>query len=119
MKKILVCDDDVIMLKVIDFLFKNDAIEVIPLTNGKNVVDIAKKHLPTIILLDLILPGKNGLTVLKELKGDNKVMEIPVIMMSAVEKKREIEHAFRMGIVDYIVKPFNSNELHEKVFKYL
>ena len=119
MKKILVCDDDNILIKVIKYLFKDDELEVVSVTNGAEVMDVAKNEDPSLILLDLMMPDKDGLTVLDELKADKSVAHIPVVVMSAIEKKNQMSIAFQKGGIDYIIKPFNSVTLHEKVLKYI
>lgn len=119
MKKILVCEDDETLIKVIKFLFKKDNVEVESVTNGNDAVPAAKKEAPSLILLDVMLPGKDGLTILKELKSDKTLSLIPVIMTSGVEKKNSIDKAFEFGIIDYIIKPFVPAELHKKLLSYL
>jgi CheY-like chemotaxis protein len=119
MKKILVCDDDIILLKVIQHLFKDDGLEVITVNNGGDVLSAAKKHEPSLILLDLMMPKKSGLDVLDELKSDKLLSNIPVVIMSAIENKERMSAAFKKGGIDYIIKPFNSIKMHEKVLKYL
>ncbi len=119
MKKILVCDDDTLLSRVIEHIFTKDGIEVSIIDKGTEVVSKAKEESPSIIILDLMMPDKDGLSVLEDLKADSMTSDIPVVVMSAIEKKEEIDRAFNKGSIDYIVKPFDSEEFHDKIIKYM
>jgi len=108
--KILIIEDDQFLR---EFLFKKlseENFEVLAAKEGKEGVELAKKEKPDLILLDLILPEKNGYEVLEDLKKNPLTSEIPVLVLSNLGQKEEIEEAFRKGAKDYLVKAYFSLE---------
>jgi len=108
--KILIIEDDQFLR---EFLFKKlneENFEVLAAKEGKEGVELAKKEKPDLILLDLILPKKNGYEVLEDLKKNPLTSEIPVLVLSNLGQKEEIEEAFRKGAKDYLVKAYFSLE---------
>jgi len=77
-------------------------VQTVPL----QVLDLAARHQPNIIVLDRIMPGLDGLAVLKMLKTNPATSDIPVIMLTAKRKPKDIEEGRDAGAADYIVKPF-------------
>lgn len=118
-KKILICDDDVNMTKMTQFLLKKDGYEVTAVADGTNLVDIAKAEAPSIILLDLAMPNKDGYQILQELNADPETAAIPVIVMSGYEKPEYVDGAIQLGAKDYVVKPFKVESLKEKIGRIL
>lgn len=113
---VLVCDDDAAMVRIFKFVLKKAGIEPVhACTQGKDVLAIALREKPALVLLDLILPDKDGLTVLKELKSDPDTREIPVIVISAKESVQQVQAALQVGAADYVVKPFDPKELGERL----
>jgi len=87
--------------------------------DGEAAISTAKSFLPDVILLDLVMPKKDGMTVLKELKADEKVKNIPVIVLSNLGGDESIKQAMSLGAVDYFVKSQHPvYEIIEKVQKY-
>jgi len=76
-----------------------------------------KRPLPSLILLDIKMPFKNGFEVLKEVKEDDKLNKIPVVILTTTSTDEDIEHAMNLGANDYIVKPINFGVFTEKVSK--
>ena len=115
-KKILVIDDSETNNILIKSLFEHlEGYEVIALNNSKEVLHIIEKFLPDLILLDLMMPQKDGFTILKELKSIPVCKDIPVIIVSAKQEARDIELAMKLGASDYIRKPLGNNNLVKKV----
>lgn len=114
--KILIVEDEEILSKVLEEKFKRSGFDVSIATNGADAFPMAKKSQPEIILLDLILPKKNGFQVLKELKSDAELKTIPVIVLSNLGQDEEIKKALEAGAEDYLVKTQHPiNEVIEKV----
>lgn len=114
--KILIVEDEDILLKVLEEKFKRAGFDVASATNGADVFPLAKKFYPDIVLLDLILPKKNGFQVLKELKSDADLSAVPVIVLSNLGQDEEIKKALEIGATDYMVKTQHPiNEVIEKV----
>jgi DNA-binding response OmpR family regulator len=118
--RVLVCEDDPAMLRIFQFLLQKQGIgPVITTSNGTNVAALAQREKPHLILLDLMLPGKDGLTVLKELKKSDVTSPIPVIVISGIESKNQVTFAIDAGAADYVTKPFDSMELGSRLKEFL
>lgn len=113
---ILTVDDDMINLKLLrSMLMKNpDVKEVIEAKNGEEAVDIIKSR-PDIhlMLLDIIMPIMNGLEVLKVLRCDESLKQIPIIVLTTDETKKK--EAIELGADDFITKPIRNSELTKKI----
>ena len=118
-KMILICDDDTILQKVYSFIFKKENIEILTLPNGTELFSTAKKHVPSLIILDVMMPEKDGITALEELHSDPVTASIPVIMVSAVVKPEVMNLAKKFGAKEFIEKPFNTTRMLEAVRKYI
>ncbi|MFC1612248.1 PleD family two-component system response regulator [Patescibacteria group bacterium] len=103
-QRILLVEDDKMLLKVLSKQLKKAGFEVIEIKNGLRVVGAAKKFLPQLILLDLILPGLDGFAVLKQLKADPVLKKIPVIVLSNLEEPADVKSARILGSTKYILK---------------
>src|SRR5579863_7611897 len=102
--RILVCEDDPAMVRIFQFVLQKQGIGPVHNTpNGNSVLQIALREKPRLILLDLMLPGKDGLTVLKELKNDPVASTIPVIVVSGIESQDQVEKAIQAGAADYVI----------------
>ena len=114
--KILIVEDKKILSKVLEEKFKKENFNVSIAMDGEEVMSLAKKNNPDLILLDLILPKKSGFEVLGELKADPELKMIPVIVLSNLGQDEEIKNALSLGAVDYLVKTEHPiNEVVEKV----
>lgn len=119
-KKILVTEDDAALREaLVDYLTKEE-FEVIAAVNGEEGVEMTKKELPDLLLLDIILPKKDGFEVLKEIKADEKTKNIPVILLTNLESLSDIERALQLGATTYLVKADHSlEEVVAKVKEFL
>ncbi|MBU1167123.1 response regulator [Patescibacteria group bacterium] len=119
-KKVLVVEDDRFLVKIYQSKLKREGFEVITAYNGEEGVNMAKVKNPDIILLDLVMPKKDGFTALKEIKEDPKAAKIPVIILSNLGQDSDVERGKKMGAVDYLVKANTSiNEVVRMINKYL
>ncbi len=116
--KILIVEDEEALVKVFQEKFEREHFDVETVTKGDAVLGAVKRFAPDIILLDIILPKKSGLVVLKELKANPEFKHIPVIMISNLDGDEQIKEALRNGAIDYLVKSQHPiNEIVEKVNK--
>ncbi len=93
-----------------------DGFEVIDATDGEKGLRQAKKEQPDLILLDLILPKKDGIAVLEELKQDPSTSSVPVIILSNIGQKEQIDRCFALGAADYMIKAhFIPSEVINKI----
>jgi CheY-like chemotaxis protein len=104
MKKILLVEDDVFLVKVYKSLLEKEGYSVIVLTDGVEVIDTVRKERPDLVILDLIMPGKDGFDVLGDLKGDSKTKNIPVYVLTVLRTKEDIKKVKNLGADEYIVK---------------
>ncbi|MFO7761080.1 MAG: response regulator transcription factor [Desulfobia sp.] len=110
-KSILIVEDEADIIKLIDWHLCSEGYSTYIASDGVKGLEIAEKKKPDLILLDLILPGMDGLEVCKSLKRNSKTQEIPVIMLTAKGEEVDRIVGFELGADDYITKPFSPREL--------
>lgn len=116
MMKIVIVEDEEILLKVLKEKFDKSGFQTILAVDGEEALSIINKNKPDLILLDLILPKKNGFDVLRDLKADSQSKNIPVVVLSNLGQDEDIKKAMELGADDYIVKTQHPiNEVVEKV----
>jgi len=118
--KILIVEDEEALFNVLRERFANEGYEVGIAEDGEKAIIEARKFKPDIILLDLILPKKDGLSVLEELKADAELKAIPVIILSNLAEDDSIKKGLALGAQDYFVKTQHPiGEVVEKVDSYI
>lgn len=113
--KILSIDDSKAVRIIVKKTFKTYDVEIVEATNGVEGLSAAHKDKPDLILLDVTMPVMDGVEMLSKLKGDASLKDIPVIMLTAEAGRDNIMKIAKLGIRDYIVKPFKEETLIEKV----
>lgn len=91
--------------------------QVFAAADGSAGVDLARKELPDLMLLDLLLPKMGGFDVCKMLKTDPLTKQIKIIMITELSQMADVEKAFQIGASEYIIKPFDSDRLFRKLDK--
>ena len=115
---ILIIDDDRMMLKFYEHALEGKNIHIELAENGDEGIEKARAINPDLILLDVMMPGKSGFEVLKELQGNIDLKKIPVIIFSVLSQPSDIEEALRLGAIKYISKENNSaKEITEEIKK--
>jgi len=104
MKKILFVEDEPSLQKAISEVLTQEGFKVLSAADGEEGLKLARSESPDLILLDLILPKKDGFEVLKELKADEKMKDIPVIVLTNLEGIGDVEKALTLGAKTYLVK---------------
>jgi DNA-binding response OmpR family regulator len=115
MAKILVAEDEKQIADMIAFKLTNSGHEVIRAQDGEQAMELAKRDMPDLIMLDAMMPGIGGFEVLRRLKADPALRSVPVIMVTAKGHERDVLSGLRGGAVDYVVKPFSLKELAARV----
>ncbi len=115
MKTILVIEDERDLVELISFNLEKEGYRVVTATDGISGMDTARSSMPDLILLDLMLPGMNGIEICKILKKNEKTAKIPVIMLTAKGEEIDRVVGFEVGADDYVVKPFSNRELMLRV----
>jgi two-component system sensor histidine kinase/response regulator len=113
--EILIVDDLPANLKVLGSILESEGYIVRPVRNGKLALDVAEKVMPHLILLDILMPGMDGFEVCRRLKENQKLHEIPVIFISAIDDVENIVKALNSGGIDYITRPFRAEEVKARV----
>lgn len=103
-KKILIVEDDSTLQKALGEYLLLEGFEVAIALDGEEGTRRAKKDMPDLIILDIILPRKDGYEVLKELKTDEKTKGIPIILLTNLGSLNDVEKALKMGATTYLVK---------------
>jgi CheY-like chemotaxis protein len=115
-KKILAVEDDQAIQKALTDKLRFEGFSVYSASDGKKALELAKSEKPDMILLDLILPEKDGLAVLEELQWDSETKDIPVIVLSNVSNEKVEEQAKGRGVVDFMVKAdWRLDQIVEKI----
>ena len=104
MKKILFVEDEPSLQKTISEVLVQEGFQVLSASDGEEGLRFAANENPDLILLDLILPKKDGFEVLKDLKADEKMKDIPVIVLTNLEGVGDVEKALSLGAKTYLVK---------------
>ena len=114
--KILVVEDEQVLAKVFEEKFQKAHYEVKIAADGQAAIDLAKSFSPDVIVLDLVLPKKNGFDVLSELKSEDALKIITVVVVSNLGEDEDIKRALSLGAEDYFVKAQHPiNEIVSKV----
>ncbi len=114
--KILIVEDDNFLRELVVKKMSDFGFDVLQAENGQKALEIAKKESLAIILLDLIIPEKDGFEVLEELKNDPRTQKVPVIILSNLGQKEEIQRGLNMGAADFLVKAhYTPDEILAKV----
>lgn len=112
--KILIIDDSKAFLEVVRNELTNSGVTVLTTNNLKDAFKIIKKETPNIILLDLFLGKEHGFTLIRELRKNEKLKSIKVIIVSSEKKNSMVKLALKLGANDYITKPLNIKVLKNK-----
>ena len=104
MKKILIAEDDKFLANAYRVKLTKSGFEVIIAYDGEEALNFLQNQIPDIILLDLVMPKKDGFTVLEEIKKTERLKGIPVIVASNLGQKEDIERTKSLGADDYVVK---------------
>ncbi|HXF28907.1 MAG TPA: response regulator, partial [Chlamydiales bacterium] len=83
--------------------------------DGLNGFDLAAKEKPDVVILDLMLPGQNGLDVCRKMKADSRLKQVPIIMISAKSEETDVVLGLELGADDYVTKPFSPRVLFSRV----
>lgn len=117
--KILIIEDNASNMKLVSSILKMSGYKVLKAEDAETGITIAKDKLPDLILMDIQLPGMDGLAASRLLKDDEATKHIPIIAMTAFAMKGDMEKAKAAGCNDYISKPFNYQQFLETVKSFL
>ncbi|HLF28075.1 MAG TPA: response regulator [Anaerolineae bacterium] len=113
--RILVADDDPDLREIIRLTLQRDGYEVIEAADGDQAVARAIDSAPSLILLDMLMPGIDGFDTCRRLKSDRRTDAVPVIFISGHSDQRMRSQVFRLGAEDYLYKPLDPRDLSRRV----
>lgn len=116
-KKILIVDDQYGIRVLLDEVFRKEGYKTFQAANGPQALGIAEKESPDLVILDMKIPGMDGLEILRRIKALNQAIQ--VIMITAYGELDLIQEAMRLGALTHFTKPFDIDELRQKVEIYL
>jgi len=113
--KVLVIDDDPVILELLRVNFEIEGFDVISAADGQEGFERAQADRPDIVISDIMMPRRDGLQLLHDLKSHPDTQDLPVILLSAKAQKNEVQQGIDLGADDYITKPFDPLELIDRL----
>jgi len=115
-KKIMVVDDEDSLLVLVKGLVESDGFKTVTVKNGKRCLDIIEKEKPNLLILDVMMPGMNGLDVARSIRKNPKTKNIKIMFLTVLGSK-EIDHKKldKLNAADYITKPFDNDDLMRRI----
>lgn len=116
MKRILFIEDESALQRAASKVLTQEGYEILSALDGETGLALARKEKPDLVLLDLILPRKNGFEVLQEIKSDPEIKSIPIIILSNLEGSADVEKALQLSATTYLTKTnYNLEEVVQKI----
>ena len=106
-RTVLVVDDEKDLVDLITYNLQRNGYEVLCAMNGAEALELAQKHVPDLVVLDLMLPGIDGTEVARRLKADSRTAAVPIIMLTAKGEETDVVVGLTLGADDYVTKPFS------------
>ena len=114
-KRILICDDDPVILRLLQVNLELEGYEVLQAHHGEEALEVAAAEKPDLVILDIMMPGMDGLQVCHLLKSDPTTRSMPIILLSAKAGSQDVELGLRVGADDYLTKPPDLVDLVNRV----
>ena len=112
---VLIADDELRLRKVVATFLRKSGLEVTEVSNGEQTLEALKAKAPDVLVLDIAMPGQNGLDLCRQIKGDPLYKEIPVLLLTASISAEIRAEGVKVGASGYVTKPFSQKELLEKI----
>ncbi|SMX29547.1 Transcriptional regulatory protein WalR [Pelagimonas phthalicica] len=112
---VLVIEDEPNIIEAISFILSREGWHVATHSNGEDAAEIVRSRAPDVLILDVMLPGRSGYDILRELRGDAATENLPVLMLTARGQSKDREMAERAGASRFMTKPFSNAEVLEAV----
>lgn len=114
-RKILVVDDEEVLVEAITYNLEQSGYQVLTASDGVSALEIARQEAPDLIVLDIMLPGMDGLEVCRQLRRDKRTSTVPIIMLTAKADEIDKVVGLEVGADDYVTKPFGRRELLARI----
>ena len=118
-KTILIIEDDVLNMKLLKSILQLKNFAVLEAENAEVGIQLALKHKPDMILMDIQLPGMNGVEATKLILNNKELEDTPIIAVSSLAMESDKDYALFFGVKDYITKPINKKNIIDTIQKYL
>ena len=116
---VLVADDDALLRSLVEFKLKGRGYRVVSAVDGHEALQLAAQERPNLVVLDAMMPGPDGFEVLRRLKQELGLTDVPVVMLTARKQESDVVGALQLGAADYMVKPFIPEELAMRIARLL
>ncbi len=113
--KLLLVEDDADILEVLRLTFRREGYETFEAEDGETAIQLARRHVPDLVVLDVMLPGKDGTDVCREIRADSSLQNILILMVTARGEESDVVLGLGVGADDYVVKPARPRELVARV----
>ncbi|MES9813977.1 MAG: response regulator transcription factor [Candidatus Thiodiazotropha sp.] len=114
-KTILIVDDEPNIVLSVEYLMKREGYQVMTAGDGQVAIEMIADTRPDLLILDVMMPRKNGFEVCREIRADPAFSGLPILMLSAKGREAEIKKGISLGADAYITKPFSTHDLVDKV----
>lgn len=115
MNKILVCDDDLAINELIKVNLELGGYQVVQAYDGTKGFALCKQEMPSLVILDVMMPEADGFTVAQRIRKNDATKDVPILMLTALSQLNDKVNGFNIGVDDYLVKPFEMEELQVRV----
>ncbi|UWQ92615.1 response regulator [Aliisedimentitalea scapharcae] len=114
-RRVVLIEDEPNIIEAIRFLLTRDGWQVDTHSNGSDAMDVIRAAQPDLVILDVMLPGKNGMEILRDLREEDSFKTLPVLMLTARGQARDREMAEKAGVNRFMTKPFSNAEVMDAV----
>jgi DNA-binding response OmpR family regulator len=114
-QKILIADDEPNIVISLEYLLKREGYEVVVARDGVQALEAILRERPSLVLLDVMMPGKTGFDVCQEVRAAPEVKDTPILMLTAKGRDTDVAKGMAMGATAYMTKPFSTKEMARKV----
>jgi len=118
-KKVLIVDDEPNIVLSVEFLMRREGHEVVTASDGQEAIDLLAGTKPDLMILDVMMPRKNGFEVCAEVRAAPALSQMPILMLTAKGREAEMKKGISLGADAYITKPFSTHDLVAKVHELL
>ena len=119
-KTILLVDDEYVMRHILKGILKPIGdFNFLESSNGMKCIELMLEENPDLVFLDVIMPVMDGIQTLQKIKNIDEIKDIPIIMCTSESSVKNVQKAIKLGVVDYIIKPFTMETIQEKTIKWL
>lgn len=116
---VLVVEDDPVIIDLLTLTLELEGWTVLRAKDAVSALEIARAERPDIVVSDVMMPGRSGLDLIADLRADEATAAVPVILLSARALAAEVAEGYSAGAVDYVTKPFDPDDLVERIRKVL